>query len=255
MNFNYNANKVELTLAEILEVYLKPLRNLNTRKIFILFNEMSRGERVLTTLDIQRKLKEHGIRLNKKEINLSLHYLARAGLIERLPQRGKPTTMEYDGRYSFDLWRIRELGERIYIGLVNMAQGRIPEELDLDEERLFKEFDMMPPERVRRILERLFRLSRLTTLLYSILKTGEEEVSSHRLEKLTGIPRKEVESLLAWVSTSTKESPWLVEAKEKDSTRTRILKALGLTRGGLKGETVYSLTERGMKYAEMIELR
>lgn len=255
MKFNYIADGVELTLDDVLEVHLKPLRNLNTRKIFMLFNELRRGEGILTTLDIQRELEEQGIRLDKKEINLSLHYLARAGLIERLPQRGKPTIVEYDGRYSFDLWRIRGVGERIYIGLVNMVQGRIPEALDLDEERLFKEFEMMPPERVRKTLERSFRLSKSTTLLVSILKTREEEVSSHRLEKLTGIPRGEVETLLDKISTSTKESPRLVETKEKDSARTRILKALGLARGGQKGETVYSLTERGRKYAEMIEPR
>lgn len=257
MNFDYNANRVELALDDILEVHLKPLRNINTRKIFMLFHEL-RGEKgILTTLDIQRRLKEQGLRLNKKEINLSLHYLARAGLIERLPQRGKPTTVEYNGRYSFDLWSIKGVGEKIYIGLVNLVQGRIPEALDLDEERLFKEFEMMPPEQFRTILERSFRLSKLTTLLYSILETAEEEVSSHKLEKLTGIPREEVESLLEGVSTSTRDSPCFVEAKErdKDSARTRILKALGLVLGGRKSETVYSLTERGRKYAERIPSR
>ncbi|RLI32014.1 hypothetical protein DRO56_04270, partial [Candidatus Bathyarchaeota archaeon] len=96
MKFSYIKEVERLSLDEILERHLRPLRNFNTRRIFVLLNEL--GEKPLTTFDLQRKLEEQGVLLEKKDINLALHSLARAGLVERLPQRGKPTVVEYDGR-------------------------------------------------------------------------------------------------------------------------------------------------------------
>ena len=185
-----------ITLDDVLDVYLRPLRNLNTREIFMLLNDLTKDREILTTLDIQRELEEQGISLRKKEINLSLHYLARAGLIERLPRRGKPTIVEYNGRYSFDLWKMKETGKRIYRGLEDMMKKKSSEPWDLDYERLFNEFEEMPPERAGKTLERLLRLGKITSLISYVFKTREEGISSTSLERLTGMPREEVESLL-----------------------------------------------------------
>jgi len=244
------------TLDNVLEVCLRPLHNVNTREIFILLNELRLETEVITTLDVQQKLEEQGIRLGKKEINLSLHYLTRAGLIERLPQRGKPTIVEYNGRYSFDLWRIREMGKRIYAGLVNMIkQGGTSEFLDLDEKKFFDSFEELSSEEVQQILERLSRLVRTASLLCSIFMTWEEEVSSYRLERLTGIPREEVESLLDKISGTVPELPHLVERKEKRSSVPRILRVLGLPWGKGGTETFYSLTEMGRRQAAVMASR
>jgi predicted transcriptional regulator len=246
----FNKDEVgTLTLDDILEVRLRPLHNLNTREVFMLFNELTEESEVLTTLDIQSRLGERGISLRKKEINLSLHYLTRAGLIERLPQRGKPTIVDYDGRYSFDLWKMREEGKRIHRGLANMMQGS-PAVLDLDEEKMFKELEEMPPEQTGKRLERLLRLGKIAVLLSCVLKSREEEVSSYRLEKSTGMPREEVEHLLDSVSDATPRLPRLVERRERRRTGTRLLRALGLARRRGESEVFYSLTESGRRCAE-----
>jgi len=250
-----NNKEVALTLDDILDVCLRPLHNLSTREVFILFNKLTKEDELLTTLDIQRKLEEQGISLSKKEINLSLHYLARAGLIERLPRRGKPTIVEYDGRYSFDLWRMRETGKRIHRGLEDVMRRKGSEPWDLAEERLFNEIEEMPPEQAGATLERLTRLGKITILISCVLKAREEGVSSSSLEKLTGIPREEVGSLLDRVSGATPGWPRFVERREKRSAGIRILKALGLAWGRGEVETFYSLTERGRRYAERMALR
>jgi len=242
-----------LTLDDILEVCLRPLHNLNTREVFMLFNELTEESEVLTTLDIQSRLGERGISLRKKEINLSLHYLTRAGLIERLPQRGKPTIVDYDGRYSFDLWKMREEGKRIHRGLANMMQGS-PGVLDLDEEKMFKELEEMPLEQTGKTLERLLRLGKIAMLLSCVLKSREEEVSSYRLEKFTGMPREDVEHLLDSVS-ATPGLPRLVERRERRRVGTRLLRALGLARRRGESEVFYSLTESGRRCAERMASR
>jgi len=243
-------------LDNVLEVCLRPLHNLNTREIFTLLNKLGPENEAVTTLDVQRKLEEQGIRLSKKEINLSLHYLTKAGLVERLPQRGKPTIVEYGGRYSFDLWRIREKGKRIYKGLTNMIlEEGTSELLDLDEKKFFSLFEELSPQEVGRILETLSRLAKITSLLSHIFKTKEEEMSSYRLERLTGIHREEVESLLNKISGIAPELPHLVDRRDRRSSGPRILRALGLSWGRRGAETFYCLTEVGRRYATMMVSR
>ena len=245
MKFSYIKEVERLSLDEILERHLRPLRNFNTRRIFVLLNEL--GEKPLTTFDLQRKLEEQGVLLEKKDINLALHSLARAGLVERLPQRGKPTVVEYDGRYRFDLWRVREVGRRIYRGLMNLTQVE-PRELVLDEKYLFREIDASSEDQIRETLKHLLRLGRILTLLCCMLQRGRAGMSSYKLAEIMGIPREEVESLLKGISGSTPNSPKLVEVRRERSLRGRVLKALGLKGGD---EIVYRLTERGRRYAEM----
>ncbi|MGQ9680831.1 MAG: hypothetical protein ACUVV4_08750 [Candidatus Bathyarchaeia archaeon] len=91
------------------EKYLKPLRSKNARLIFKVFTEQGK-ERVITTLDIETKLLEYKLELDKKEINGYLVSLSNAGLISKDMERGKPTTIKYEDKYTFDLWRITELG-------------------------------------------------------------------------------------------------------------------------------------------------
>ncbi|RLG29488.1 hypothetical protein DRN97_11795 [Methanosarcinales archaeon] len=246
MKFSYIKEVERLSLDEILEHHLRPLRSFNARRIFVLLNEL--GEKALTTLDLQRKLEEQGVLLKKKDINLALHSLARAGLVERLPQRGKPTVVEYDGRYRFDLWRVREVGRRIYRGLMNLTQVE-PRGLVLDETYLFREIDASSEDQVCETLKHLLRLGRILTLLCCMLQRGRAGMSSYKLAEIMGIPREEVESLLKGISGSTPNSPKLVEVRRERSLRGRVLRVLGLKEGD---EIVYRLTERGRRYAEML---
>lgn len=94
-------------LNELFEIYLRPLRSNNARSIYTLFLD---EKRELTTLDLQERLGQIGISLRKKEINAWLRSLQNATLISKRDERGKPTTIEYNGRYSFDLWSLTRKG-------------------------------------------------------------------------------------------------------------------------------------------------
>jgi hypothetical protein len=96
-------------LGRLFEVDLKPLRNANARLLYSLFID-SNEVKYLTTLDIQDKLQVTNLSLHKKEINGWLSGLQMAGLITKEHERGKPTTIDYEGRYTYDLWSLTEKG-------------------------------------------------------------------------------------------------------------------------------------------------
>lgn len=93
----------------IFETILKPLRSKSARKIYTTFLEHSDVE-YLTTFDIQKKLLSQSIKLSKKEINAWLMSLKHAGLIIKEETRGKPSTLRYEKKYTFDKWRLTERG-------------------------------------------------------------------------------------------------------------------------------------------------
>jgi len=93
----------------LFETILKPLRSKNARKIYTTFLEQNDVE-YLTTFDIQKKLQSQSINLSKKEINAWLMSLKLAGLIIKEETRGKPSTLRYEKKYTFDKWRLTESG-------------------------------------------------------------------------------------------------------------------------------------------------
>lgn len=93
----------------IFETILKPLRSKNARKIYSTFLEHSDVE-YLTTFDIQKKLQSQSIKLSKKEINAWLMSLKLAGLLIKEENRGKPSTLRYEKKYTFDMWRLTKRG-------------------------------------------------------------------------------------------------------------------------------------------------
>jgi DNA-binding PadR family transcriptional regulator len=93
----------------IFETILKPLRSKSARKIYTTFLEHSDVE-YLTTFDIQKELQSQSIKLSKKEINAWLMSLKLAGLIIKEETRGKPSTLIYEKKYTFDKWRLTERG-------------------------------------------------------------------------------------------------------------------------------------------------
>ena len=99
-------------LDQLFEVDLKPLKNANARLLYKIFLD-SEESKHLTTLDMQDKLKSTDLKLHKKEINAWLSSLQRAGLITKEHERGKPTTMAYEGRYTYDLWSLTEKGRDV----------------------------------------------------------------------------------------------------------------------------------------------
>jgi len=98
-------------LDKLFEKYLKGFYSKNARQIFELMYESD--EKYLTTLDLQYSLKKLGINLNKKELNNWLNYLKDSKLVTKDEKRGKPTTIEYNDKYTFDLWKISDIGIKI----------------------------------------------------------------------------------------------------------------------------------------------
>ena len=96
----------ELDLA--FENTLRPLMSSSARQIFVTM--VKSPETQLTTLDIQDNLKTYRLKLSKKELNNWLSSLQASGLVQKELERGKPTTIPYSDRYTYDLWSLTEKG-------------------------------------------------------------------------------------------------------------------------------------------------
>ena len=113
MNTEDIADSLDIqALDQLLEVDLKPLKNANARILYKIFLD-SKKSKHLTTLDMQDKLKSTDLTLHKKEINAWLSGLQSAGLVTKEYERGKPTTLAYEGQYTYDLWSLTEKGRDV----------------------------------------------------------------------------------------------------------------------------------------------
>jgi len=110
-------------LEEIFEKTLRPLQSRNARHIYVVLRD-SKTE-YLTTYDIQPILEEQGNKLSKVELNNWLSALLDAGLVQKAPERGKPTTRPYNQRYTFDLWKLSQKG-RETASLLEVFSGNTP---------------------------------------------------------------------------------------------------------------------------------
>ena len=120
----------------LFEKAYKPFRSRNARTLFNIFI-VEKEREYLTTLDIQTHLDERGIDLSKKEINAWLRSLRDAGLITKEQERGKPTTLAYDDKYTFDKWSLTETGLNVSEDLRELISGTLngeqhPETVRLD---------------------------------------------------------------------------------------------------------------------------
>ena len=108
----------------LFEKAYKPFRSRNARTLFNIFI-VEKEREYLTTLDIQTHLDERGIDLSKKEINAWLRSLREAGLITKEQERGKPTTLAYDDKYTFDKWSLTETGLNVSEDLRELISGTL----------------------------------------------------------------------------------------------------------------------------------
>ena len=108
----------------LFEKAYKPFRSRNARTLFNIFI-VEKEKEYLTTLDIQTHLDERGIDLSKKEINAWLRSLQQADLITKEQERGKPTTLAYDDKYTFDKWSLTETGLNVSEDLRELISGTL----------------------------------------------------------------------------------------------------------------------------------
>jgi len=92
----------------IFENTLRPLMSSSARQIFVTM--LKSPETQLTTLDMQNALKNSELKLSKKELNNWLNSLQASGLVQKEQERGKPTTIPYSNRYTYDLWSLTKKG-------------------------------------------------------------------------------------------------------------------------------------------------
>jgi DNA-binding PadR family transcriptional regulator len=98
-------------MDHIFDKTLRPFWSKSARTIFKVLLDSDKSH--MTTLDIQDKIKEFNVKLSKKEINNWLTSLQEANYVSKEEERGKPTTIKYEGRYTFDLWKITKNGQDI----------------------------------------------------------------------------------------------------------------------------------------------
>jgi len=229
----------------LFDIYLKPLKSKNTRKIF---QVLAREESVdtLTTLDIQTKLDEIGIDLSKKEINGWLHSLNTAGLASKEESRGKPTTIDYDDKYTFDHWGLTDLGAKIAENLPYLLRNK-PILAYNDTEKILRELSEMEFDRRERTLQNLAELNVVIKILRYLLEMGCESNKS-KLMKMLGISREEVDRL---ISKYSNQDLSLIFRKPRE--QSLISKLLMLMHTSPRTDEKLILTEEGKRLAEAFQ--
>jgi hypothetical protein len=162
--------------------------------------------REITTLDMQEFLKNYNNPLSKKELNNWLKVLQDANLIKKGEIRGKPTTIPYSGRYSFDLYQLTETGYEInskintFLGknpILNGQKKPVKTMHKVEKTSSFDEFDKIK----KRYME------------MAILKELENGMNSEILSEKTGIRH---ETLVKYIEDQIKSSPiTLYQMKKK----------------------------------------
>lgn len=225
---------------DLFDRYLKPLKSKNARKIFKIIIEYGR-DGPLTTLDVQDKLNIFEIKLDKKEINGWLSNLLVAGLISKEIQRGKPTTVKYENRYTFDLWRLTDIGvkfaQKLPMLLRDESAFLVNNPIIILEEMAQKE--KVTRELILRRLKELFIIIKALDILY---KADMGLTQTEFFERLK-LSQMDVEKVIS--TYSEKHQPLFIKRLLKRGIRNSFLKIFGIS-----GNVEFSLSEEGRKLAE-----
>jgi hypothetical protein len=222
------------TLDHLFEVDLKPLKNANARVLYKIFLD-SNTFKHLTTLDIQDKLKNTDLMLRKKEINAWLISLQSAGLIMKENMRGKPTTIDYLGRYTYDLWGLTEKGRDIANKIAMFSSERTSLK-GLDNAHTDSDFEQ---NRVKRHPDwHNITDPKMMALLRTILHMKE----AITLEDLSEQMSPSTEFLFETISRGNIDGVLTVRSEESTSITEKIFGFLGMPR---KRKYSLTLTDEG----------
>lgn len=228
----------------LIERYLKPLKSRNARLIFKIFLEQ-KSFRSLTTLDIEAKLLESDVKLTKKEINWWLVNLERAELIMRDDKRGKPTIIDYNDKYTFDLWRLTDLGEKIGGGLSRILQ-RFSITLEDNIEDTLKKISEAPSGDRKTVLERLGE-TYVFVLTLRILHENGGTINKQELMNKIALLYINIDDTLSKHCRQDLGS-LITQRPMKHGFREKILSVVGLTSRNAE----YVLTSEGERLARLI---
>ncbi|MBN2335358.1 hypothetical protein JXL21_07325 [Candidatus Bathyarchaeota archaeon] len=227
-------------MDELFDGPLKPMNSGNARLVYKLFYDAR--DQGLTTIDIQHLLEDYDRKYSKKDLHNWLNDLMASNLITKESQRGKPTIVPYNGRYTYDIWRLTPHGYQIG----RKIEGFIGKYPNLIEEKII--------EKTRLPTLHELKSSDLDTIqaLYmnsAILTTIHESGGSTDLKSLSEKTMVKPEPLGRFLQTQQKNgSPPLYHLSEKPmGIAERILQTLGLS--SFKN-LVVSLSSEGKKIVE-----
>jgi hypothetical protein len=209
-------------LDELFDGPLKPMNSDNARLVYKLFFDAK--DQGLTTLDIQHLLKDYDRKYSKKDLHNWLNDLMDAELITKESERGKPTTVAYNGRYTYDIWRLTlqgyQIGRKIerFLGkYTNLNEQKSIEKTRIPSLQELKTGDL-------REIEKLYINS---VILLTLQKTGGKS----DLKEISGNTILQPKPLRSFLETHMRStSPPLYQMNEKTiGIGGRILQKLGLS--------------------------
>lgn len=222
-------------LDRLFDIDLRPMRSKNARTIYLLFLE-NRNLNSLTTLDLQPLLEKKKISLKKKEINAWLKNLHKADLLTREHERGKPTTTDYAGRYTYDLWRLTPKGLEIAYKLDKFMLPKTSlENYKSTCDVNFSNKDLMEPTETAQKIEPI-HLSIMTNLA--------EANGFLTIEKLKANLTSSWKSLEEFIETGVQRGYYRLEEAPHESSVDRFLRLLGIPR---KGKNIVEMTDLSRK--------
>jgi DNA-binding HxlR family transcriptional regulator len=231
---------IEDKFEELFEKNLRPLKSKNARIIYKIFVE-TKEVNFLTTLDLQTKLEELGISLSKKEINGWLRSLHDADLITKEENRGKPTTLDYDDKYTFDMWRLTPEGDEIAVGIDHLVKRRNTNNMFLSENMIDEIVSLD-----RDIRQQNFSKTRKIDIKLRFLKILWENRKTLALEE---IREKLTPDFVLKEIISSYLSQGLIVENDTGGRFLKLLVLLGLSR---KQHATFRLTEKGREFAERL---
>jgi len=209
-------------LDELFDGPLKPMNSDNARLVYKLF--LDAKDQGLTTLDIQHLLKDYDRKYSKKDLHNWLNDLMDAELITKESERGKPTTVAYNGRYTYDIWRLTPQGYQIGRKIERFL-GKYP---NLNEQKTIEKTRIPGLQELKigdlREIEKLYINS---VILLTLQKTGGKS----DLKEISGNTILQPKPLRSFLETHMRSTlPPLYQMNEKTiGIGGRILQKLGLS--------------------------
>ena len=209
-------------LDQMFDGPLKPMNSDNARLVYKLFFDAR--DQGLTTLDIQHLLKDNDRKYSKKDLHNWLNDLMSAGLITKESERGKPTTVTYNGRYTYDIWRLTPQGYQIGRKIERFL-GKYP---NLNEQKTIEKTRIPSLQELKTVdLIKIETLYINSVILLALHKAGGKS-DLNEISGNTILQSKPLSSFLESHIRST--SPPLYQMNEKTAgIGGRILQKLGLS--------------------------
>jgi len=218
-------------LDRLFDIELRPMRSRNARTIYLLFLENG-NMNSLTTLDLQPLLEKNQIILEKKEINAWLKSLHKAGLLTKENERGKPTTIDYDGRYTYDLWRLTPKGLEIADKIDKFMLPKTSlERYESNNEGTIRTKDLLKPTEAAPKIEPI-HLSIMTNL--------DEAQGSLTIEEIKANLTPSWRSLEALIETGVQRGYYRLVEASRESSVGRFLRLLGIPK---RGQNIVEMTK------------